>query len=174
MKWSANCSSCLIVRLSGRRHSSSKLFATSIHRQRSSMPRIKLDASLPLTPWTKLPNILVDKLLPDLKDTELRILLVLIRSTIGWQSNRRAIVLSYRTLQAKTGRRSEAIANALHGLERRGLIHRTRWRDATDQSEFAASPFASRTTTLTRKKLKNSPAARGFPHPPADLYCGDE
>jgi predicted transcriptional regulator len=61
--------------------------------------------------------------MPSLKDTELRILLVLIRQTIGWQRDGRPVVLSYKTLMKKTGRHSEAIAKALHALREAGLIH---------------------------------------------------
>ena len=86
-------------------------------RFRSLLPNLKHS-------WTKLPNFLVDKLLPTLKDTELRVLLVLLRQTAGWNKTGAATILSYRQLKMKTGRQSEAIAKAIRSLEARGLIHR--------------------------------------------------
>lgn len=87
------------------------------------MPRITLN--LPDLPshWTRTPNLLVDRLLPELKDTELRVLLVLLRQTVGWNRAGRPVMVSYRTLIARTGRQSEAIAKALAALAARRLIH---------------------------------------------------
>lgn len=86
-------------------------------RLRSLLPNLKHS-------WTKLPNYLLDKLLPSLKDTELRVLLVILRQTAGWNKTGAATILSYRQLKKRTGRESEAIAKAIRDLEARGLIHR--------------------------------------------------
>ncbi|MCC7434212.1 MAG: hypothetical protein IT363_05970 [Methanoregulaceae archaeon] len=86
------------------------------------MPIVKLSKIGELTPWTKTPNIVIDKLMPTLRDTEFRVLVILIRSTMGWNRSG-AVVLSYRTLKQRTGRSSEAIANALRRLEAQGVIH---------------------------------------------------
>lgn len=61
--------------------------------------------------------------MPTLGDTELRILLLLVRQTAGWNRTGQALTLTYRTLAARTGRRSEAIAKALASLESKRLIH---------------------------------------------------
>jgi hypothetical protein len=74
-------------------------------------------------PWTKTPNLLLDALLPTLKDTELRVILVLLRQTVGWNLDHRIVTISYRTLVHRTGRRSAAIAAALRSLQAKGLIH---------------------------------------------------
>lgn len=87
------------------------------------MPRMKLQLPEPTTPWTKIPNHLLDNLMPRLKDTELRVLLVLLRQTVGWQKSGRPIVIPYRSLKKRTGRQSEAIAGALRSLRDRELIH---------------------------------------------------
>lgn len=87
------------------------------------MPRIQLKLTGNLTPWTKAPNIVIDKLMPMLKDSELRILLILIRSTIGWDRADSPVYLTYKMLEARSGRSSEAISKALVALERQGLIH---------------------------------------------------
>lgn len=61
--------------------------------------------------------------MPTLRDTELRVLMVLQRETAGWNREGRAVRLTYRTLCARTGRGSEAVASALASLEEKGLIH---------------------------------------------------
>lgn len=82
-----------------------------------------MKSNLPATPWTKVPNALLDRLLPTLKDTELRILLVLTRATSGWNREGKSVPLTYRALMARTGRHSEAVAKAVASLSERGLIH---------------------------------------------------
>lgn len=87
------------------------------------MPRIRLLLPIGRSSWTKVPNRLLDRLLPELRDTELRILLHLIRQTAGWQREGKEVRLTYRQLMEATGRRSEAVASALASLRSRGLIH---------------------------------------------------
>lgn len=36
--------------------------------------------------WIPFPRVLVDEVMPDLTDTEWRVLTVIVRQTIGWQS----------------------------------------------------------------------------------------
>lgn len=60
--------------------------------------------------------------MPKLRDTELRILLVLLRQTTGWNREGRPVVLSYRTLSRRTGRQSEALARGLESLREQKLI----------------------------------------------------
>ncbi|MHB8636726.1 MAG: hypothetical protein ACYC96_09670 [Fimbriimonadaceae bacterium] len=102
------------------------------------MPKLKLNLPIYAANWTKTPNLVIDKLMPELKDTELRVLLVLIRQTIGWRREGRVAVLSYRTLMRQTGRSSEAIGNALKSLKARGLIHSTRARAYRNPTNFAS------------------------------------
>ena len=92
------------------------------------MPRLKSLLPTLTHSWTKVPNQLLDRLLPRLKDTELRILLVILRETSGWNKEGAPLTLSYRKLMQRTGRSSEAIAGALTGLERKRLIHRPQQR----------------------------------------------
>jgi hypothetical protein len=88
------------------------------------MPRLTLNLPPTNRRFTKAPNLLFDRLLPTLKDTELRLLLVLIRETSGWNREGRTVNLSSQTLKLRTGRESEAIAKALSALVARGLLHR--------------------------------------------------
>lgn len=87
------------------------------------MPIIKLSKVGELTPWTRTPNIIIDRLMPKLRDTEFRLLIILIRSTVGWNRGGSPVKLSYRMLEQRTGRSSEAISKALYQLHKLGLIH---------------------------------------------------
>jgi hypothetical protein len=88
------------------------------------MPRIILKIPTAKMSWTKIPNQILDQHLPTLKDTELRVLLVVIRQSLGWQQPRSMVFLSYHTLARRTGRGLAALALAIRGLEQKGLIHR--------------------------------------------------
>lgn len=73
------------------------------------------------------PNALVDALLPDLKDTEIRLLLVLLRQTWGRRDPKTGRPkardwLTHGRLKRATGRASEAVSAAVDGLVRRGLM----------------------------------------------------
>lgn len=76
---------------------------------------------------TPVPNALFDALLPTLKDTELRVLLVVLRATNGWADaagngrKRRDWISSYQ-MQKRTGRGSEAVSAAVAALVERGLV----------------------------------------------------
>ena len=81
-------------------------------------------------PWHPVPIWLVDEVMPTLKDTELRILLVVLRQTAGWRSDRlaegvshkRRDWLSHRQLCRRTGRGSDAVSGAVASLTASGLI----------------------------------------------------
>lgn len=115
------------------------------------MPRLKLTLPPPSTPWTKVPNVLFDKVIPHLKDTELRILLILIRQTSGWHRDNQTIMLTYRTLMARSGRGHDAVSRALRTLRDLGLIHKRRSsaQRATANSELGLD--GNRTATIDRK-----------------------
>ena len=72
-----------------------------------------------------LPNRLVDEVLPALKDTELRVLLVVFRQTWGWQvegKRKHRDWLSHAQLCRRTGRGSEPVSKAVDALVRQELI----------------------------------------------------
>ena len=82
--------------------------------------------------WHPVPVRLVDEVMPTLKDTELRILLIVLRQTSGWKSdraetgsNRRTKYrdwLSHSQLCRRTGRGSDAVSRAVASLAASGLI----------------------------------------------------
>jgi len=77
---------------------------------------------------TQVPNVILDEIIPNLKDVELRVLLVIVRQTLGWiedlETGRRKqedwITIGY--LMAKTGRASNHISKAITKLTELGLI----------------------------------------------------
>jgi len=80
--------------------------------------------------WHPVPIRLVDEVMPTLKDTELRVLLVVLRQTWGWKADRlasdgghkRRDWLSHRQLCRRTGRGSDAVSGAVASLTAKGLI----------------------------------------------------
>lgn len=88
--------------------------------------------------WHPIPTRLVDEVMPRLKDTELRVLLVVLRQTWGWKADRtetgskregsshgqtkRRDWLSHHQLCRRTGRGSEAVSGAVASLTASGLI----------------------------------------------------
>lgn len=77
-------------------------------------------------PFTAFPNKLLDQVMPTLKDTEWRLLCVIVRQTIGWRNEhggrRRRDWLSRSQLMQRTGRNSEALSKAVDRLVARRLI----------------------------------------------------
>jgi hypothetical protein len=72
------------------------------------------------------PNALFDDLLPTLRDTELRVLLIIIRQTAGWRDHKGRSKardwISHGQFVRRTGRKSAAVSGAIARLVRRGLI----------------------------------------------------
>jgi hypothetical protein len=77
---------------------------------------------------TPFPNLLIDRIMPDLSDTEWRLLCVVCRQTLGFVSQggqpgrRTRDWLTHSQLKARTGRASEAVSRAIDGLVRKNLI----------------------------------------------------
>lgn len=97
----------------------------SFHRNRLDFPNDRLDFPAASTP---VPNLLIDRTMPELSDTEWRLLCVVCRQTLGFasadgQGGRRARDwLTHRQLKARTGRASAAVSRAVDGLVRKNLI----------------------------------------------------
>ncbi len=83
---------------------------------------------------TSVPNDLLDRVMPTLRDTELRVLLVVVRQTLGWQDGpnpsrrKERDWLTQSQLMRRTGRASEAVSAAVDGLVRAKLVEvQDRW-----------------------------------------------
>jgi len=75
---------------------------------------------------TPFPNVLLDKLMPRVRDVEWRILCVIVRQTFGWRSGdgqpKQTDWLSHSQLKRRTGRSSAAISPAIEFLCRNDLL----------------------------------------------------
>ncbi len=69
-----------------------------------------------------LPVLLVDEVLPMLKDTELRVLLIVLRQTHVAGKETDKCWLTHRELCRRTGRASEAVSGAVEKLVDKGLL----------------------------------------------------
>jgi hypothetical protein len=79
---------------------------------------------------TPFPNVLIEQVMPKLRDTEWRVLVVIVRATLGWidqplgQRKRRAWITNGE-LRRRTGRASSAVSLAVSNLVRSRLIEVT-------------------------------------------------
>jgi hypothetical protein len=75
---------------------------------------------------TPFPDWLLDKLMPRVRDVEWRLICVLVRQTLGWQSDegkpKQSDWLSHSQLRRRTGRSSSAISPAIEFLCRNRLV----------------------------------------------------
>ena len=77
---------------------------------------------------TAVPNVLLDKVMPTLRDTEFRILMVVVRQTLGWQDGpdpakrKEKDWLTQSQLMRRTGRASGAVSHAVDALVRARII----------------------------------------------------
>ena len=86
------------------------------------------DEALPAGGTTPVPNDLLDRAMPTLRDTELRVLLVVVRQTLGWQvspgspQRKDRDWLTQSQLMRRTGRAGGAVSRAVDALVQAGLI----------------------------------------------------
>jgi biotin operon repressor len=84
--------------------------------------------SFGLPPFVPIPLVYVDELMPTLTDAQLRVLLIVIRQTLGWV-DRDSITgrkerdwITQSQLRQKTGKSRDSISLAIASLVERGLL----------------------------------------------------
>ena len=109
------------------------------------------DKGIRLTKGTvPIPTDLLDRVMPTLRDTELRVLLVVVRQTLGWQVGKDPYLrkerdwLTQSQLKRRTGRASGAVARAIDALVQKKLIQ------VLDQNEGLLDTPAKRRRCLGR------------------------
>lgn len=108
---------------------------------------------------TPVPNVLLDRVMPILRDTELRVLLVVARQTRGWQDGpsssqrKERDWLTQRQLMGRTGRGSGAVAHAVDALVQAGLI------EVQDRAGTPLNTAAERRRHLGRLYYRLGPAS---------------
>jgi hypothetical protein len=84
------------------------------------------DYRMPAGGTTPFPNFLLDKVMPRLRDTEWRVLTVVVRQTFGWSlqdgKRKQSDWLSHFQLKRRTGRSGAALSRAIDVLVRCGLV----------------------------------------------------
>lgn len=97
----------------------------TIHPLMFPMKSARLDKPHPLANTTPFPNVLFEWM-PELKDSEWRLICLIVRGTWGWRTSsgerKQSDWLTQRQLMKRTGRSSEAVSRAVDSLVRRGLI----------------------------------------------------
>jgi hypothetical protein len=109
---------------------------------------------------TPFPNFLLDRWLPLLKDTEFRVLCIVVRQTLGWVGSKPGTRrcrdwLSQTQLMRRTGRSSEAVSGAIKRLVYMGLI------EVSDISGNRLFRPASRQMYQGKMYFKLGPTATG-------------
>jgi len=73
--------------------------------------------------FTNMPNVYIDEYLPELSGAELKVLLVVLRRTVGCQKESEEISLSQ--FERMTGLTRHSVINGLRRLIERGLVVQT-------------------------------------------------
>lgn len=131
------------------------------------MPTKNLPALSGTTPF---PNFLLDRVMPKLRDTEWRLLAIIVRQTLGWSDGngkrKTSDWLSHAQLKRKSGRSSTAISQAIEvlvwcklivvrDLSGRPLIEATDRRRARSKLSFSLHP---RFRVTTRAQQSGHPS----------------
>ena len=91
-------------------------------RQHTPMP----SKSRPVIGTTPFSNFLLDRAMPRLRDTEWRLICVIVRQTFGWSTGdggrKQSDWLSHFQLKRRTGRSSSAVSRGIDVLVRSGLV----------------------------------------------------
>lgn len=75
---------------------------------------------LPPPNHTQVPNILLDKMMLDMSESELKVTLAIVRKTLGWHKKKDQI--SYSQLEKLTGMGRQAVSTGIEAALKRGLI----------------------------------------------------
>ena len=130
----------------------------------------------PREKFTIIDNLVLDKLMPTMSGNEFKILMLIIRSTIGWQKEEDQ--LSYSQIQKRTGIKSKTtIGSCLNSLKEKQYIieirHNDQWEANTyalnTEFEIDTSPVSKNGHTkesIKENKTNKDIAAYGAPPPP--------
>jgi phage replication O-like protein O len=74
-----------------------------------------------MTGWTQTPNFIYD-LMPDMKEAEIKVVMLIVRQTIGWQ--RESVSLSVSDFKRATGLAQASVVSGIKAALERGIIAR--------------------------------------------------
>ena len=72
--------------------------------------------------YTQIPNVILDKLMKDMGEAELKVVMAVCRGTFGWHKQRKKMSLSY--LQNATGLSRQGVLNGIDAAISAGIIRR--------------------------------------------------
>lgn len=75
-----------------------------------------------MTGWTQTPNFIYD-LMPDMKEAEIKVVMVIVRETIGWQKE--SVSLSLSDFERLTGMARASVNSGIQAAIQRGILERT-------------------------------------------------
>jgi hypothetical protein len=104
---------------------------------------------------TQTPNVLFDVWLPQLKESELKILLVIIRQTLGWHKKKDKISLTL--LEKKTGLGRSTIAGVLHSEKFTKIVEINRSGNTNEYSLKVGSSESALVQNLNQGSSKSEP-----------------
>ncbi|MGC4044872.1 MAG: replication protein [Armatimonas sp.] len=83
-------------------------------------------SELPKSGYVPIPTFYIDKVMPSLTDAELRVLLIVMRQTLGWAAEeggrKRRDWITQSQFREKTGKSRDSITRAVAALVERGLL----------------------------------------------------
>lgn len=119
---------------------------------------------IPAPSHTQTPNDLFDHWLPHLNESELKVLLVIIRKTFGWHKERDRISISQ--LQRLTGLSEPSVLGAVKSLISKGVIHKQTVGEIGKQQSFYELVVEESNNSYPPSKLGATPQdALGSPPP---------
>lgn len=83
---------------------------------------------IPKPNYTQVPNVLLDDMMKDMKEAELRVVLAICRQTFGWHRKSKKMSLSY--LADATGMTSKGVIGGIKDGIERGIINKKKDRDS--------------------------------------------
>ena len=75
---------------------------------------------IPKPNYTQIPNVFFDEIMQELNQSELKVMMVVMRKTFGWQKRKDRI--SYSQIQEISGLSKQAVSDGLKGLTEKGYI----------------------------------------------------
>ncbi|MGC4044717.1 MAG: replication protein [Armatimonas sp.] len=82
-------------------------------------------SEFPKAGFVPVPTVYIDKIMPALTDAELRVLLIVMRQTLGWAEEggrKRRDWITQSQFREKTGKSRDSITRAVASLVERGLL----------------------------------------------------
>ena len=102
--------------------------------------------------YTQIPNVLLDEIMQEMTEAELRVCLAIMRNTFGWQRQSHKMSLSY--LQQATGLSRQGVLNGIESGINRGIICKES-DGASYRYSLTISEYQSTKWTSQRNRLVN-------------------